>query len=300
MNGPLFLVLALLLLASPTNGQQESPLSAVVNSELAFAKMGREKGIKASFVAFFADSSIVFRQKPVNGKAWYEKIPESPALLLWYPSFADVAASGDWGYSTGPSEYRAKGKDDPQVNYGFFASIWKKQSDGSWKVFMDFGTSTPVPSTKPPVFSAAGATLRKSAGPTNHTVEKAGLLKTDRDFAASSASGGLVSAYQLFSAPTIRYMRRQHFPALGNDSALAAVKASGGVATWNAMEGDIASSADLGLTYGHYEWKKNATDDKPSETGYYAKFWKKQPDGAWKIVLDALLPTPPVPPKPSN
>ncbi|HEY4611384.1 MAG TPA: DUF4440 domain-containing protein, partial [Bacteroidota bacterium] len=110
--------------------QQDSMLVAIINAELAFAKMGAERGIKESFVTFFADSSVVFRPGPVNGKAWYKRAPANPGLLLWYPSFADVSASGDWGFSTGPSEFRAKGKNDPEVNYGFFSSIWRKQRDG--------------------------------------------------------------------------------------------------------------------------------------------------------------------------
>jgi ketosteroid isomerase-like protein len=64
--------------------------------------------------------------------------------LTWTPLFADMAASGDMGYTYGNYEFRAAGKDGkPVVEHGKYTSIWKKQKDGSWKVVLDMGNSTP-------------------------------------------------------------------------------------------------------------------------------------------------------------
>ena len=66
--------------------------------------------------------------------------------LTWTPVHADMAASGDLGYTFGTYEFRSKGKDGkPTVELGKYASIWKKQKDGSWKVVMDMGNSSPAP-----------------------------------------------------------------------------------------------------------------------------------------------------------
>jgi ketosteroid isomerase-like protein len=66
--------------------------------------------------------------------------------LTWTPVYADMAASGDLGYTYGTFEFRSKDKDGkPTVEYGKYASIWKKQKDGSWKVVMDMGNASPVP-----------------------------------------------------------------------------------------------------------------------------------------------------------
>jgi len=66
--------------------------------------------------------------------------------LTWTPVYADMAASGDLGYTYGTYEFRSKDKDGkPAVSYGKYASIWKKQKDGSWKVVMDMGNSSPNP-----------------------------------------------------------------------------------------------------------------------------------------------------------
>jgi len=66
--------------------------------------------------------------------------------LTWKPVYADMAASGDLGYTYGTFEFRSRDKDGKlTVEYGKYVSIWKKQKDGSWKVVMDMGNSSPVP-----------------------------------------------------------------------------------------------------------------------------------------------------------
>jgi ketosteroid isomerase-like protein len=61
--------------------------------------------------------------------------------LTWTPIGADV--SGDLGYTYGSFEFRsrdASGK--TTINHGKYTSIWKRQSDGSWKVVLDMGNAT--------------------------------------------------------------------------------------------------------------------------------------------------------------
>src|SRR5262249_38197488 len=124
---------ALLWLIAGVAAAENSALNTVVNSEKSFSKTSEQKGIKASFVEFFADDSIIFRLGPVNGKKFYSEQAERPGLLTWRPVVADISSNGDLGYTTGPWEFRKNGKDDQQVFYGYYFSIWKKQPDGSWK-----------------------------------------------------------------------------------------------------------------------------------------------------------------------
>ena len=66
--------------------------------------------------------------------------------LTWKPEYADMASSGDLGYTFGTYEATAK---DAQGNlvthYGKYATIWKKQKDGNWRVVLDMGNSSPAP-----------------------------------------------------------------------------------------------------------------------------------------------------------
>jgi len=57
--------------------------------------------------------------------------------------------------------------------------------------------------------------------------------------------------------------------------------------TWTPVGADISASADLGYTYGTYEFRSKDKDGKPVvDHGKYTSIWKKQQDGSWKVVLD--------------
>jgi len=295
MNIPAFSfsLLILPLLAVVQQQHTENALTALVKSELAFAKMSEEQGTKAAFLAFLADDALLFRPHPVNGKKWMTTSPAASSVLTWYPSFADISIAGDLGYSTGPYEFRTRGKDDRQVSHGYFVSIWKKQPDGSWKVFMDLGTPTPSPREKPSLFQPGTRNDVATPRSVNQSAERKRLFTTDAAFAELSTTKGLRTAYELHADDDVRFMRPQRFPVLGKDSTLAVVEEQTGAIVWRVTDADIARSGDLACTYGKYEWQKNSADEKPDEAGNYVKLWRKRSDDSWKIVLDVTVPLSP-------
>src|SRR5215813_13221282 len=117
-------IIAMLMLIAGFATADKSALNTLVNSEKSFSKTSEQKGIKGSFVEYFADDSVIFRPGPVNGKKFYSDQAERPGLLTWRPVIADISNSGDLGYTTGPWEFRKNGKDDPKVFYGYYFSIW--------------------------------------------------------------------------------------------------------------------------------------------------------------------------------
>ena len=62
--------------------------------------------------------------------------------LLWQPQFAEVANSGDMGWTWGQYQVVVDSQD---VDTGKYVNVWKKQSDGSWKVRVDIGNQRPTP-----------------------------------------------------------------------------------------------------------------------------------------------------------
>ena len=122
---------------------------AMADAERKFYQAGQEKGTRAAFLEFLVDDAIVFRPGPVNGKESWSNRPETGLDLVWEPSFAAIARSGDFGYDTGPAKWRAKKADEKFSGYGYFISIWKRQKDGSWKVVLDCGTENPEPTGVP-------------------------------------------------------------------------------------------------------------------------------------------------------
>jgi ketosteroid isomerase-like protein len=56
---------------------------------------------------------------------------------------------------------------------------------------------------------------------------------------------------------------------------------------WAPVGADISASADLGYTYGTFEFhSKNKEGKTTVDYGKYTSIWKLQKDGTWKVVLD--------------
>ena len=67
--------------------------------------------------------------------------------VSWVASAVDVAASGDLGYSIGTYQFQMLMPDgSPMSDHGKYTTIWKKQTDGSWKVAVDiYNSDVPMP-----------------------------------------------------------------------------------------------------------------------------------------------------------
>ncbi|MFD1816334.1 Ketosteroid isomerase homolog [Pseudarcicella hirudinis] len=59
-----------------------------------------------------------------------------------------------------------------------------------------------------------------------------------------------------------------------------------GVLTWQPYFAEISDSGDLGYTVGNWQYHPSASSDKPTAFGTFSTFWKKQSNGAWKVVFD--------------
>jgi ketosteroid isomerase-like protein len=67
--------------------------------------------------------------------------------INWHVDRADVAHSGDFGYTSGAFEMAFNDPNGKTIsNKGKFVTVWKKQKDGSWKVLLDiFNSDLPPP-----------------------------------------------------------------------------------------------------------------------------------------------------------
>ncbi len=96
--------------------------------------------MKTAFLQYMDGNSILLRPEhyPLVGEAarrFLQNQKEGGATLTWEPQAAEVARSGDLGYTYGL--YTVTTKDTSFQ--GTYVSIWKKQKDGSWKFVLDTG-----------------------------------------------------------------------------------------------------------------------------------------------------------------
>ncbi|HEX4322680.1 MAG TPA: nuclear transport factor 2 family protein [Acidobacteriaceae bacterium] len=58
--------------------------------------------------------------------------------------------------------------------------------------------------------------------------------------------------------------------------------------TWTPTDAVMSPSGDMGYTWGHYEGRSLDSDGNSKVTsGRYLTIWRKEPDGSWKVLLDA-------------
>lgn len=114
----------------------------ILETEYAFAKMAKEEGVGAAFLAFAADSAVLSRETLIIGKenieTHFANLPYTDVILEWEPDFVDVSSSGDLGYTYGKYNFSATDQYGKKINTsGIFHTVWKKQPDGRWKYVWD-------------------------------------------------------------------------------------------------------------------------------------------------------------------
>jgi ketosteroid isomerase-like protein len=58
--------------------------------------------------------------------------------------------------------------------------------------------------------------------------------------------------------------------------------------TWTPTDAMMGPSGDMGYTWGHFEGHSKDANGNPVVTsGRYMTVWRREPDGNWKVVLDA-------------
>lgn len=64
--------------------------------------------------------------------------------------------------------------------------------------------------------------------------------------------------------------------------------------TWTPNDATMGPSGDIGYTWSHYEGRsKDANGNQVVISGRFITIWRKEPDGSWKVVLDAGANEPP-------
>ncbi|MEP6585085.1 MAG: DUF4440 domain-containing protein [Ginsengibacter sp.] len=117
---------------------KEVTVDPMVDADLAFSDMSKEKGMKNAFIEFMDNEGLLLRPDhlPVKGADaidFLTQVDDSSYKLNWIPEGAQIAASGDMGFTYGI--YTLEGQDT--AFKGTYVNIWKKQPDGKWKFVMN-------------------------------------------------------------------------------------------------------------------------------------------------------------------
>ncbi len=144
LSGCIFFLTAICSCSSSKNNTGDA--NEIIQADKQFCQYSVKEGFFKAFLRY-ADNNIVKlgdEQFPVIGKKEMAKVfgdRSGTKDLIWTPVEGEVAESGDLGYTWG--NWHLTNKDT--TYYGNYFTVWKKQPDGTWKVRLDGGNSTPPP-----------------------------------------------------------------------------------------------------------------------------------------------------------
>jgi len=275
-------LIGLVLLAAQALGQ--TPLDEIVAAEKGFAQRSVDESIRAAFLANFDDKTIAWeRGEPVLGRKGWEAREESNGYLFWWPVWADVASSGNFGFTTGPVVFGGE-RTDPKPSGGiYYSSVWKKNEGGTWKVVADLGSAIYDPVENKKDFASPNAKLKK-VRKANPGKEKETLFELDKDY-ISGLNQSQKSFDITYLSPEARIHRPGRKPAV-NETDINALDEKGKF-NFEQTGGDIAESADMGVTWGKVKVQVVRDGKDTTIPVGYMRVWKKE-EGRWRIILDVI------------
>ena len=194
-----------------------------------------------------------------------------------------MSASGELGYLTGPVRNIRASREGGRPRHSNYASIWKRQRDGSFKVVMDVGIPTPAAVAFAPGFTRAPIANRFT-GDYDDTTPPLGA-------ADGLLNAGLrtnqVRGYRPLLAPSARLHRPNVLPVVGERRILQWLASQPAFSTADSRHAEAARSGDLGYTWGMYAVTQR---NVAAQSGYYVRVWVRERGGQWKLALDVLQP----------
>ena len=295
---PAAIAIALLVAVWRAGAQVPEPLpealTQMIESERAFAARALVVGSKDAFLEYFSPAAVGFADgQPGSAREQIGKNPDPPKdlQLIWEPRYGDVAASGELGYLTGPVRNVRASRDGGKPRFSNYASVWKRQKDGSFKVVMDVGINTPSAVPFPAGFTRAPHKNRF----TGDYDESTPPLGTADGLLNSALKTSQLRAYRPHLAEGVRFHRQNQMPIVGVPAATKWLASQRAFSSADSRFSEVARSGDLGYTWGTFTIAPRTVtaggrgqQTLNIQAGFYVRVWVRERNGQWKVALDVL------------
>ena len=252
----------------------QRPIEKLVQAEKDFAAYSVANSTKEAFLKFLDSNGVVFNNgKPENGiESWLKK-EKRPGVLNWHPQFAEISASDNFGYTTGPWTFQPKTIEDSVAARGQYTTVWHINQDGEWKFLVDLGSINVPHSIKDEALQIERINQDFNAG-NNHS-----LMKAEKKFIRASKKS-FREAYKKYTSVLFCLLNRNNnTPAWFQDAYTNVFNSMPLNITYTIVGSGKASSGDLAYVYG-----TTVINDK---TDNYLRIWRKEKEG-WKIAVEVL------------
>jgi ketosteroid isomerase-like protein len=262
------LLFAAALSACASGPSAELPSAApVIAAERAFASRAGEIAWIPAFREFVApDGQMARPEGYIDAPAQLASAEnDGNRNLFWWPAFAGISRSGDFGFTTGPVSF-----DEQRTPRMHYFTVWRRQPDGSWKWIYDGG----VGQIAEPNLNAPGGDVQALPTSNQGTASAEAAVAEVR---ALEGTGGLASRL----ADDAQVFRTRERRSVGAD-APAAFSALGQI-SYEPLRVEASDGGDLVMVLGSATW---TADGQPAR-GQYARIWQYRADG-WRIVYHQL------------
>ena len=293
MKSWLLAAAAAVLAATSAHAGDSEAEGQVARAERAFAADTKVMGYHRGFLTWSAPDAVGFFPQAANyhdrltaALAADPSLADKPTALRWWPFLIGVSQSGDLAYDLGA--WRIEGGDDA----GWFLTMWRRQSDGSWKWVLDNGAGSDAAAGIPSDGQAMWAWASSSSSPS----ASEGLSQDD----AFNAQLAATPADQVFLPlrntviaspgvpPYIPGYKMTTKDGLPDDKADSDRRATAVAArptpgqAWTRDGSGASSTGDMVYTYGHVV----AADG--SYLGHYVRVWQKlgATTDTWRLTVD--------------
>jgi hypothetical protein len=280
-----FKALSFIAVPAMVSGQDiyQQHLRQLTQAELSFASMAEKGNTRKAFLGNLDSAGVLFNgPTPVNGVELYTKVTENAReLLKWFPSFAEVSESGDYGFTTGPFWYYEE-RGGNQRSSGHFFTIWRRDNSGQFKVWLDAGITN----------SYSIQTLkdaRRLQDVVDHQYSKAVLNRSQvkaepqQLIFFQALATGVESAYRSFLGDSAVLLRKDE-PVTNSKLKNINIATRAHQAN-NIFVPERHAYNNNGTMYFSHGSVNDAADKK--RKGYFVQVWQFQKNG-WQIIADVV------------
>ncbi|PWK28986.1 uncharacterized protein DUF4440 [Arcicella aurantiaca] len=259
------------------DAKQKDALQEVIKTEKAFAQTSIDKGTKKAFGEFLSKESIVFNKNmPVDGLDYWQK-NDFKGVITWQPTLAEISGSMDLAYTVGNWQFHTELATDKPVTFGSFITLWKKQTDNSWKVALDAGISHPE------TIAENIAELYPTFKPMelkNQLVLAERMVFMNDHFYWKNAKSSL-NPFEPHLAQNVRIYRKNQKPIIGKELGKAFLKKTYDKnIVYTGLKAIASNAGDLVCVYG--------VISGAGKSGNYVRIWKQEAKDSWKIVVEMV------------
>lgn len=251
----------------------QKKIEDLIKAEKDFAAYAVAYNTKAAFLKYLDSTGVVFENgKAMNGIEAWNKKEIRPGILNWHPEFAELSASGNLGYTTGPWTFQPRTITDSVIARGQYATVWRLDKSGNWKFIVDLGVNeVPISNRK----AAEETNVNRS---TSYPIDLRSLLKTEEAFSRQFNKDKVQAYHQFLSLKTI-LNRNRYLPATQADELEKIITDTPAEIKFQVDHSGISTSGDLGYVYG-----TSLIKDKKEN---YLRVWRKEKEG-WKIAMEVV------------